>query len=175
MNDESPSGQPAADAAGDARGHRKFLVVVDDTPECRVAVRYAARRAERTGGSLVLLRVIETRSDFSHWISVEERMREEALSDAEHLLHNLASEINTWAALVPAVAIREGKLEDEVLAQIEEDPGISILVLAAAAGAEGPGPLVSALAGKLVGDMKIPVAVVPGSLDNPRIDALASN
>jgi nucleotide-binding universal stress UspA family protein len=175
MNDESSDGGTAADAAGDARGDRKFLVVVDDTPECRVAARYAARRAGRTGGSLVLLRVIETRSEMSHWIAVEERMREEALLEAGHLLHSLASEINTWADLVPAVAIREGKLQDEVLAQIEEDSGISILVLAAANSPEGPGPLVSALAGKLVGSMKIPVTVVPGNLDNLRIDALTSN
>ena len=29
---------------------RKFLVVVDKTPECRVAIRFATRRAQHTGG-----------------------------------------------------------------------------------------------------------------------------
>ena len=34
---------------------RKFLVVVDDTPECGNAIRFAARRAQHTKGGLVML------------------------------------------------------------------------------------------------------------------------
>ena len=34
-------------------GHRrKFLVVIDDTPECGRALLYAARRAEHSGGEV---------------------------------------------------------------------------------------------------------------------------
>ena len=41
-------------------GHRrKFLAIIDDTPECERAVAYASRRAKTTGGVLVLLFVIE--------------------------------------------------------------------------------------------------------------------
>ena len=71
------------------------------------------------------------------------------------------------------MTIREGRLQDEVVAQIADDPGISILVLAAAPGSEGPGPLVSALAGTLSGGMRIPVTVVPGNLSEGEIDRLA--
>ena len=39
---------------------RKFLVVVDDSPEFETALRYAARRARSTGGRVALLRVIPT-------------------------------------------------------------------------------------------------------------------
>ena len=151
---------------------RKFLVVVDDTPECRVAVRFAARRAERTGASLVLLRVIVPDPSHTHWIAVEERMREEAFDEAEVLLQDIASDINEWAGLVPAVAIRQGQIKDEVLGQIEEDSGVDVLVLAASPGAAGPGPLVTALAGKLSGSMRIPVTVVPGNLTDSEIDRL---
>ena len=163
----------AAAPAPDRRAQRKFLVVVDDTPECRVAVRYAARRAERTGGSLLLLRVIETRTELAHWLAVEQRLRDEATAAAELLLHTVASEIHGWTGLVPAVAIREGMLQDELIAQIEADPAISVLVLAAAPGNEGPGPLVSVLAGKLSGRMRIPVTVVPGGLSDEQVDRLA--
>lgn len=154
------------------KGSRKFLVVVDDTPECRLAVRFAGRRAQRTGGSLLLLRVIEPDPSHTHWIAVEERMREEAFDDAENLLQEIASDINEWAGLVPAVAIRQGKIQDEVLGQIEEDSGIGVLVLGASAGPEGPGPLVTALAGKLSGSMRVPITVVPGHLTDLEVDAL---
>ena len=157
----------------DPRIRRKFLVAVDDTPECRVAARYAARRAQRTGGSLLLLRVVETRAELAHWLAVEQRLRDEAAADAELLLHDLASEIHRWAGLFPAVTIREGVLLDELMDQIKEDPGVSVLVLAAAPGNDGPGPLVSALAGKLSGSMRIPVTVVPGGLSDSQVDQLA--
>lgn len=154
------------------KGGRKFLVVVDDTPECRVAVRFAGRRAQRTGSSLLLLRVIELPPGYTHWIAVEERMREEAFDEAENLVQEIAADINEWAGLVPAIAIRQGKLQEEVLAQIEEDSGIDVLVLAAAPGPEGPGPLVTALAGKMSGKMRVPVTVVPGKLSDAEVDEL---
>ena len=174
MNAEESGAAPeSADAARDARAKRKFLVVVDDTPECKVAIRYAGRRAQSTGGSLLLLRVVDPRAEHTHWISVEERMRDEALAEAEELLQNLASEINDWAGLFPAVTIREGQLQEQVLAQIKAEPGISVLVLAAAPGNEGPGPLVSALAGSMSGAMRIPVTVVPGDMTDKEVDRLS--
>ena len=42
-------------------GHSpKFLVVIDDTPECDRAVYFASRRALRIGAAVIMLRVIET-------------------------------------------------------------------------------------------------------------------
>src|SRR5215510_4859508 len=42
-------------------GHKpKFLVVIDDTPECDRALYFASRRALRIGATVVMLRVIET-------------------------------------------------------------------------------------------------------------------
>jgi hypothetical protein len=46
-------------------------------------------------------------------------------------------------------------------------------VLAASASSEGPGPLVSHLAGKAAGSFPIPIAIVPGHLQDAEIDALA--
>ena len=153
-------------------GRRKFLVVVDDTPECRVALRFACRRAQRTSGGVVLLRVIEP-ADFQHWLAVEERMRQEAREEAEHLLQALAAEVNEWAGVMPEFLIREGNKRDEILVQIEDDPGIRILVLGASSDKEGPGPLVSSLAGQMSGSMRVPITVVPGELSDDQVDELS--
>lgn len=158
-------------ASPETPGRRKFLVVVDDTPECRVALRYACGRAGSTAGQVALLRVIEP-GDFQHWLSVEERMREEAREEAERLLQGLAAEISQRVHIMPELVVREGAAFEEVLAQIDEDPQMRVLVLGAATGPEGPGPLVSALAGRMPGNMPIPVTVVPGSLTDEQIDEL---
>ena len=150
---------------------RKFLVVVDDTPECRVALRYACGRAGSTQGQVALLRVIEP-GDFQHWLSVKERMREESREEAERLLQGLAAEISQRVNIMPELMVREGAPFEEVLAQIDEDPQVKVLVLGAATGPDGPGPLVSALAGRMPGSMHIPVTVVPGNLTDEQIDEL---
>ena len=68
--------------------------------------------------------------------------------------------------------MREGNKRDELLKLIAEDPTISILVLGAATGAEGPGPLVTALAGKHAGTLRVPITIVPGSLNEAQVDAI---
>ena len=56
---------------------------------------------------------------------------------------------------------------------IEEDEDISFLVLAAGTSKEGPGPLVSTIAGKAASTFPVPIVIVPGSLTDEEIDALA--
>src|SRR6185437_3184952 len=66
-----------------AEGHkRKFLVVVDETPECESALAFAASRALRTQGQLALLYVIEPDVDFQ-WLGVEDVAREEGDNKAK--------------------------------------------------------------------------------------------
>src|ERR1043165_2865337 len=48
----------------------KFLVVIDDSPECDRAVHFAARRALRIGSTVVMLRVIETHDHGQQWLGV---------------------------------------------------------------------------------------------------------
>lgn len=151
---------------------RIFLVVVDETPEHRIAVRYAARRAAHTGGRLALLYVIEP-GELQHFLAIEELTRAERRESAEQLLQQLCEEIAPLAGTMPVVYIREGRRRDELLALISEEPTISILVLAAGTGAEGPGPLVSYLAGKPAARLRIPIAIVPGGLTIEQVDALS--
>ena len=69
--------------------------------------------------------------------------------------------------------MRVGPKSDEILALIEEDEDIALLVLAAGTGSEGPGPLVTMLAGPAAGTFPVPIAIVPGHLADEEIDALA--
>ncbi|HZD25277.1 MAG TPA: universal stress protein [Alphaproteobacteria bacterium] len=149
----------------------KFLVVVDDSPECRLALRFAFRRAVRTHGGVVLLYVIEP-GEFQHWLAVKNLMQEEAREEAERILQDLAEEVHREAGIMPEFRIREGRTQEEVLALLDEDPEIRLLVLGASAQKEGPGPLVSALAGQMSGSMRVPITVVPGDMSNEDIDEL---
>jgi nucleotide-binding universal stress UspA family protein len=151
---------------------RVFLVVVDETPEHRVAVRYAARRAAHTGGRLAMLNVIEP-GELQHFLAIEELARAERREAAEELLQQLCEEIAPIAGAMPIVFIREGRPRDELVALIREEPSISILVLAAGTGPEGPGPLISALIGKGAARLRIPIAIVPGGLSMDEVDALS--
>jgi nucleotide-binding universal stress UspA family protein len=149
----------------------KFLVVVDDTPEARVALRYASFRARNVGGGVMLFRAIAP-ADSQHFLAVEEIMAQEAIEVGQTLLSDLAAQVTADSGIVPELAIREGHTLNELLALIGSDPDIRILVLAAAPGNQGPGPLVSALAGQMSGGLRIPITVVPGSLTDAQIEEL---
>lgn len=153
-------------------GHRrKFLAIIDDTPECERAVAYASKRAKSTGGVLVLLYVIEP-GDFQHWLGVEKIMREEAMQAAGAALDVYATKVREQVGIEPELVIREGKPAEEIHKLIEDDQDIAILVLAAGAAKEGPGPLVASIAGKGAA-FPIPVTVVPQNLSDEEIDSLA--
>ena len=151
---------------------RVFLVVVDETEEMKVALRFACRRARHTGGRVALLFVIEP-AEFQHWMAVEDLMREEARSEGEQLLQKLAARVNELVGSIPILYVREGKVRDELFKLLDEEPRVSILVLGANPGSRGPGPLVSALTGKMIGKLRIPVTVVPGNLGDEEIDLIS--
>jgi len=151
------------------RGPRKFLVVIDKTKECRVALRFATRRAQHTGGRVTLM-CAATPPDFQQWRGVEEIMRDEAYAEAEGMLHEAAKVVNELSGILPELVIPYG-VTTECLAQLlKQDKDISILVLASGTAKEGPGPLVS-MFGKAV--QSIPVTIVPGNFTDEQIDALA--
>src|SRR4051794_3356129 len=160
-------------AISDSTSPRVFLVVVDETPEHRIAVRYAARRAAHTGGRVALLYVIEP-AELQHFQAIEELARSERWEAAEELLRTLCDEIAPLAGSMPSVYIREGRAHDELLQLINEEPAISILVLAAGTGPEGPGPLITYLTtGRLTARLRIPITIVPGGLTTDQVDQLS--
>jgi nucleotide-binding universal stress UspA family protein len=158
-------------------GHkRKFLVVVDETPECESALAFAASRALRTQGQLALLYVIEPGVDFQHWLGVEDIAREEGHNKARAVFRLFGRKLKAmgFEDIVPEEIVREGQKADEITKLIEEDDDIGVLVLGASKDPSGPGPLVSTLAGgRHAGSFPVPITVVPGCLGIEEILALA--
>ncbi len=151
---------------------RVFLVVVDDTEEMAVALRYACQRAANSGGRVAMLRVCAP-VEFQHWQTVGDLMRQEQRESAWNLLERLHDQVVRNSGKEPLKYVREGEVVEQVLGLVNEEPSISILILGAAAGAEGPGPLVSNLTHRRVGHLRVPVTVVPGTLTDEQIHAIA--
>ncbi len=152
---------------------RKFLVIVDGTPESEIAIHFASLRACHTNGVVTLLAVLEPGEASQQWLGVKNIMKEEAREEAEKLLHRLAAQVNEFAGIIPELLIREGRRVEQVMQLITEDRNIAILVLAAGLGKEGPGPLVSRVASDAEQAFPIPVTVVPGNLTEEAIRSLA--
>jgi nucleotide-binding universal stress UspA family protein len=156
-------------SASALRTPRKFLVVVDKTPEHKVALRFATRRAQHTSGRVTLM-CPATPPDFQQWRGVEEIMRDEAHAEAEAMLHEAAKLVNELAGIIPELVIPYGVVTECLTQLLKSDQDISILVLASGTGKEGPGPLVSMFATAV---QAIPVTIVPGNFTPEQIDALA--
>jgi nucleotide-binding universal stress UspA family protein len=170
MSEQDVPAAPAAAPAGGEPRERIFLVVVDESEEMKAALRFACRRALHTGGRVALFYALEP-PEFQHWLGVERVMQEEARQHAEEMLQALAAKVQVDTGKMPILHLREGRRRDELLALIEEEPGISLLVLGIASGRDGPGPLVSYLLSQGM-PIRLPVTLVPGALGEAQIDAV---
>ena len=172
------SGAPSDGGAGSGASEqapntpRTFLVVVDDSDEMQIALHFACLRAKNTGGVVALLYVQEP-AEFQHWLGVGELMQQERREEAEKRLQDLAANANKLSGAVPILYVREGERAEELMTLLEEDESISIVVLAASAKGEGPGPLVSHLMSKGRTRISLPVTIVPGSLTLEEVEQLA--
>jgi nucleotide-binding universal stress UspA family protein len=173
---EQPTSQPPPAVPGGAAEpeapDRVFMVVVDETPEMQKALHFACRRAQHTGGRVGMLYVIEP-PEFQHWLGVERVMQEEARQLAEETLQTLAAKVQAMTGRMPILHIREGRRRDELLALLEEEEDISILVLGTASGHSDPGPLVTYLVGSMGEKIRVPITLVPGHLSEEQIDHLS--
>lgn len=154
---------------------RKFLIIADDSPEFSAALRFACRRARSTGGHLAMLRVIEP-AVFEYWSGVREEIERQARAEAEAVLQKHAEFVIAETGYPPEFIIRNAdNIRLGVREALAEDPDIKILVLAAASGGKGPGPLVSSVLkdGVAWGERRLPVTVVPGDLTDAEIAELA--
>ena len=149
---------------------RKFLVVLDDSRECLNAMRFAAMRAAHTGGGVTILSVIPP-EEFNHWIGVGEIMREEARERIQAHFEVFAKWMRDRQGVNPDLVIREGEAVQEILAQIEADPEIGVLVLGAGTDKSGPGPLVTQLS-RSSGTLPVPITIVPGNMSKERLEAI---
>lgn len=154
-------------------GHRpKYLIVIDDSEECDRAIYFAARRCARISAGLVMIAVTEVEG-YDQWLGVGAVMKQEATATAEKVLEAAAARCRAISGIEAERVVKDGAKAEAISQLINEDRDIIFLVLAAATGADGPGPLVSMLAGKAAGTFPVPVVIVPGDLTDEQIDALA--
>jgi nucleotide-binding universal stress UspA family protein len=150
---------------------RVYLVIVDETDEALVALRFASRRAAKTGGGLHLLALVPPQ-EFSAFAAVQATIEEEARARAETLVTAAAGSLLSEGGQMPTISVKVGEGVKVVREYLTEHPEVSALVLGAAREG-GPGPLVSHFAGALAGQLPCPVFVVPGSLSQDEIERLS--
>lgn len=150
---------------------RTYLVVIDDSPEANLALRFAARRAARTGGSVMVLAIIPPQ-DFVAFGGVQATIEAEAREHAEQLASSAAEAVLQEANLTAQTLVKAGKPAEVVRDVIGENDEIAALVLATAASG-APGPLVAHFTGQDAGTLPCPVMLVPGAIDIARLDALS--
>lgn len=150
------------------------MVVIDETEEAKLALRFAARRAAKTGGNVHILALVE-KADFVAWGGVQATMEDEARARAESLVAQAALDAGALfedSAFDPIISVKSGKAVEIVRQTLEENADIAALVLGAAASG-APGPLVTYFASTHAGSLRCPVIIVPGALDEARIDAVS--
>ena len=149
---------------------RKFLIILDDTPEMLNAMRFAAIRASKTGGAVEMLAIIDPQ-EFQHFMGVADVMRAEAREKIEAHFEVFKDRMERREGITPTLAIREGDKVEAILEHVRSDPEIGVLVLGAGIDKSGPGPIVAALTGKRMGELGVPITIVPGSMTKEQIIA----
>jgi nucleotide-binding universal stress UspA family protein len=150
---------------------RVYLVIMDDTAEALVALRFASRRAIKTGGALQIIALIEPQP-FVAFAGVQATIDEEARERAQTTAATAAGSILSDGGAMPEISVIQGEGIKVVRDYLDSHPEIAALVLGAAVEG-GPGPLVTHFAGTHAGELPCPVFVVPGSLNEADIDRLS--
>jgi nucleotide-binding universal stress UspA family protein len=150
---------------------RTYLVVVDESPEASLALRFAARRAARTGGGIMLLGIVEPQ-DFIAFGGAQATMEAEAREHIEGLVAAAVEAAKKEGDVNPQIVIQSGKPAEVVRDVIATQPDVAALVLGTASSG-APGPLVSHFTGQDAGSLPCPVMLIPGGIDIERLDALS--
>jgi nucleotide-binding universal stress UspA family protein len=150
---------------------RVYLVIIDETEEALVALRFAARRAAKTGGGLHLVALVP-QEHFSAFAAVQATIEDEARARAETLLTAAAGNLLAEGGKMPDISVIQGDGVKVVREYLSEHPEVSALVLGAAVEG-GPGPLVTHFAGAGAGQLPCPVFIIPGSLSAEEIERLS--
>ena len=148
-----------------------YLVVIDDSPESRVAMRFAVLRAAHVGADVQLVSVVLP-AEFMHFGSIQTVMAAEARADAVALLEQLAGEAEAMGGARPGQLVLSGDPATAILGHVKDNPRVRALVLGTATRGT-PGPLVSFFAGERAGSLPCILMLVPGGLDPGRVATIA--
>ncbi|MEJ6009048.1 universal stress protein [Novosphingobium aquae] len=150
---------------------RVYLVIMDETDEASVALRFASRRAVRTGGQVHLLAIVP-QQEFIAFGGLQATIEEEARTRAEVLVTSAAGSLASESGVMPVIAVSQGETIKVVTDYIAQHPEVSALVLGSAANG-APGPLVTYFSNVGVGVLPCPLYIVPGGLSEEAIDRLS--
>src|SRR3569833_1545619 len=87
---------------------RTYLVVVDDSAEARVALRFAARRASKTNGRVEVLGIVEPQ-DFVQFGGVEKAMAEEQRLRIEGVVSSAIGELLDESGVEANIIVQAGE------------------------------------------------------------------
>jgi len=150
---------------------RTYLVVVDDSAEARVALRFAARRASKTSGRVEVLGIVEPQ-DFVQFGGVQAAIEEEQRLRIQGVVSSAIGEILDESGVEANVVVRQGEGVRAVRDCLAGREDVAALVLGAAPGGS-PGPLVAHFTGNDAGNLPCPVMIIPGSLSDERLEQLS--
>jgi len=156
---------------GEVEPRRTYLVVIDDSSEARVALRFAARRAIKTGGDVEVLAVVEPQ-DFVQWGGVQAAIEEEQKLRIEGVVSGAIGEIMDETGVKPSIVVQSGEPTKVVRDYVGAREEVAALVLGAAPGGN-PGPLVAHFTGNDAGKLPCPVMIIPGGLSDERLEQLS--
>ena len=150
-----------------------FLVLVDDSEEMLVALKFACLRANSIGGKVTLAHIVEPSSGGENWLSISSIAQQEGLKDAKSLLKQHVENVEKITGITPDTIIRKGTVAEEFINMINEEKTISIAVLAASANSSNPGPVINSLMSKGIGSFHVPITIVPGSITDSELESIA--
>jgi nucleotide-binding universal stress UspA family protein len=154
-----------------AEAKRTYLVVIDDSAEARVALRFAARRAAKTNGRVEVLGIVEPQ-DFVQFGGVQAAIEEEQRLRIEGVVSSAVGEILDESGVEAKIIVQQGEPVRAVRDYVGAREEIAALVLGAAPSGN-PGPLVANFCGNDAGRLPCPVMLIPGSLSDERLEQLS--
>jgi nucleotide-binding universal stress UspA family protein len=150
---------------------RTYLVVIDDSAEARVALRFAARRAAKTNGRIEVLGIVEPQ-DFVQFGGVQAAIEEEQRLRIEGVVSAGIGDILDESGVEAKIIVQQGEPVRAVREYIGAREEIAALVLGAAPSGS-PGPLVVNFCGTDAGKLPCPVMLIPGSLSDEQLEQLS--
>jgi nucleotide-binding universal stress UspA family protein len=150
---------------------RTYLVIIDESEEAEIALRFAARRATKTGGAVEILAILP-QQEFVAWGAVQQTMEDEAREHAEEIVKRAIETLALENVVTPTIKVKQGDAIALIQQTLAENPEIGALVLSAAK-TGNPGPLIAHFAGADAGSLPCPLMIVPGSLSNEALDRLS--
>src|SRR4029079_12669956 len=150
---------------------RTYLVVIDDSAEARVALRFAARRAAKTNGAIEVLGIVEAQ-DFVQFGGVQAAIEEEQKLRIQGVVSSAIGELLDESGIEANIIVQQGEPVKTVRDYIGERSEVAALVLGAAPSGS-PGPLVVHFTGHDAGKLPCPALIIPGSLSEERLEQLS--